>query len=196
MPRMVPEAPLEDTGAGLVPAGEGWFVLNALDYRWGEIAGRRKGLAFEGERYHLFSQVGIRLRILEPGAPMSRYHWETDEEDFLVLDGEALLIVEGQERPLRQWDFVHCPPGAQHLLVGAGERSCVILCVGSRTRHTVLTPEGTLEGAPDWGAYTVDDTAAKYGASVEEETTDAGIAYAGQPDPEPTRYRAGWLPEF
>jgi glyoxylate utilization-related uncharacterized protein len=27
-----------------------------------------------------------------------------------VLYGEALLLVEGQERPLRQWDFVHCPP--------------------------------------------------------------------------------------
>jgi hypothetical protein len=109
---VVREAPIEDTGAGRLPAGEGWFVINARDDRWGEVEGQRKGLAFEGERYHLFRQVGIRLRILEPGAPMSRYHWETDEEDFLVLAGEALLIAEGQERPLRQWDFIHCPPRA------------------------------------------------------------------------------------
>ena len=191
---MIPEAPLEDTGAGLVPAGEGWFVLNACDYRWGEIEGRRKGLAFEGERYHLFPQVGIRLRVLEPGVPMSMYHWETDEEDFLVLAGEAVLIVEGQDRPLRQWDFVHCPPGTQHVLVGGGEEPCTILAVGSRVRHTVLTPEGTLEGAPDWGAYTVDETAARYSACVTEETTDAAVAYAGQPEPRPTRYGDGWLP--
>jgi hypothetical protein len=95
--------------------------------------------------------------VLEPGVPMSMYHWETDQEDFLVLSGEALLIVEGQERPLRQWDFVHCPPGAQHVIVGAGDGPCTILGVGSRVHHTMLTPDGTLEGAPDWGAYTVDE---------------------------------------
>jgi mannose-6-phosphate isomerase-like protein (cupin superfamily) len=191
---VVHEARIEDTGAGLLPAGEGWFVINARDYRWGEVDGQRKGLAFEGERYHLFRQVGIRLRILEPAAPMSRYHWETDEEDFLVLAGEALLVVEGQERPLRQWDFVHCPPRAQHVLVGAGDGPCTIFCVGSRMRHTALTSEGELEGAADWGAYTVDETAARYRASVEEETTDADVAYAGQPEPRLTRYRDGWLP--
>lgn len=191
---MVPEASIEDTGAGLVPAGEGWFVLNARDYPWRDVEGRRKRVAFEGERYDLFRQIGVTLRILEPGVPLSMYHWETDEEDFLVLAGEALLIVEGEERPLRQWDFVHCPPETQHVLVGAGTEPCTILCVGSRVRHTVLTPEGTLEGAPDWGAFTVDETAARYGASVPEETTEADIAYAGQPEPRLTRYRDGWLP--
>src|SRR5688572_26747210 len=55
-----------------------------------------------------FPQVGINLFVLEPGEPMSMYHWEADQEDFLVLSGEALLLIEGEERPLRQWDFVHC----------------------------------------------------------------------------------------
>jgi hypothetical protein len=89
------------------PQGEGWFVNNDRDYRWEEFEGQRKGLAFEGERCHLFPQVGIRLRILEPGLPMSRYHWETDEEDFLVLAGEALLIIEGHRFPDSQRASVH-----------------------------------------------------------------------------------------
>jgi hypothetical protein len=32
---------------------------------------------------------------------MAMYHWEADQEHFLVLSGDALLIVEGEERPLR-----------------------------------------------------------------------------------------------
>ena len=114
---MVPEAPLEQTEAGLRPAGEGWFVLNAREAAWQESAGRGGYCKFEGEPR--FSQLGIQLRALGPGEPMSMYHWEADQEDFLVLSGEALLIIEGEERPLRAWDFVHCPPEAKHTIVGA-----------------------------------------------------------------------------
>ena len=113
------------------------------------------------------------------------YHRATDQEDFLVLTGEALAIVEGQERPLRQWDFVHCPPGTSHVIVGAGERPCVVLAVGARDRST---------GA-DWGAYTVAKAAVRHGAGVDQETTEASEAYARFPRSELTRYRAGWLPE-
>ena len=80
-----------------------------------------------------------------------------------MLDGEALLIIEGQERPLRRWDFVHCPAGTNHTILGAGDAPCVVLAVGSRT--TV--------GTPDWGAYTVDEAAIRHDAGVEEETPDA-----------------------
>jgi uncharacterized cupin superfamily protein len=52
--------------------------------------------------------LGMSIQVLAPGEPNSMYHWEAEQEDFLVLSGEALLIVEGQERPLKQWDFVHC----------------------------------------------------------------------------------------
>src|SRR5688572_17578045 len=111
---MVPEAPLETTDAGLVPAGPGWFVLNAREARWRRREGRGHNLAFTGttdvEAETLFPQLGVALCVLEPGEPIGMYHWETEQEGFLVLYGEALLIVEGQERPLRQWDFVHCPP--------------------------------------------------------------------------------------
>jgi uncharacterized cupin superfamily protein len=102
-----------------------------------------------------------------------------------VLAGEALLIIEGEERPLRQWDFVHCPAGTNHTIVGAGDDSCLVLAVGARDRST----------GPDWGAYTVAEAAIRHGAGVEQETPDPEQAYARFPAREPSRYREGWLPE-
>ena len=189
---MVPEAPLKQTGAGLVAAGEGWFVLNAREARWRHREGRRASLSFDGETD--FPQVGINLIVLAPGEPMAMYHWETDQEDFLLLSGEALLIVEGEERLLRQWDFVHCPAGTNHVIVGAGEARCAVLAIGARENHTVILPDGTMDGAADWGAYTVDEAALRHGAGVEVETNDADVAYARFPEPELTRYRDSWLP--
>ena len=189
---MVPEAPPEQTEHGLVAAGEGWFVLNARAARWRHVETRRASLRFEGETN--FPQVGISLVVLGPGEPMAMYHWETDQEDFLVLSGEALLIVERKERPLRQWDFVHCPAETKHVIIGAGDTPCTILAVGAREHQTTRAADGTLEWAADWGAYSVDEAAIRHGAGVEVETTDEEQAYAGFPDSEPTRYRDGWLP--
>jgi quercetin dioxygenase-like cupin family protein len=187
---MVPEAPLDETEHGLFAAGEGWFVLNMREVRWFDRGlGFEAGIGGEGD----FPQVGIGLSVLEPGDPMAMYHWETDQEDFVVLSGEALLIIEGEERPLRQWDFVHCPPGTQHVIVGAGDAHCVIFAVGARENHTFRGPDGRLHGRADWGSYTVDEAALRHGACVEEETTDAEQAYAWAPKPEPMRYREGWL---
>ena len=180
---MVPEAPLEDTAAGLVPKGDGWFVLNARDAPWRPSEGRGAYCDFEGEPG--FPQIGVHLVSLDPGEPMSMYHWEADQEDFLMLSGEALLIVEGEERPLRQWDFVHCPARAAHVIVGAGAGPCLVLAVGARQDSV----------GPNWGGYSVDETALRHGAGVEEETTDPAVAYARFPPREPAAYREGWLPE-
>ena len=49
MAAMVPEAPLEQTEAGRVPKGDGWFVLNARDARWRPSEGRGAYCVFEGE---------------------------------------------------------------------------------------------------------------------------------------------------
>jgi uncharacterized cupin superfamily protein len=189
---MVPEAPLEQTDAGLVPAGNGWFVLNAREARWRYRKGRAS-VAFTGitedEVEAYFPQVGVNLVVLDPGEPMARYHWEDDQEGFLVLAGKALLIVEGEERPLVQWDFVHCPPGTNHVIVGAGGGPCTVLAVGSREHLSSKVGSA-------WGAYTVDEAALRHGAGVEQETTDADKAYAQVPEAEPTRYRDGWLPDF
>jgi uncharacterized cupin superfamily protein len=190
---MVPEAPLHETGAGLVPGGHGWFVLNARDARWRDWPGLGKGVGFESDR-HDFDQIGFGLVVLEPGEPMSMYHWETDQEDFLVLAGEAIAIVEGQERPLRQWDLVHCPPRASHVIVGAGDGPCTIFAVGARMNHTYRKPDGHLEGREDGGAYSVSEAAIRHGAGVEKETPDAEAAYARFPGYTRTHYSAGWLP--
>jgi uncharacterized cupin superfamily protein len=190
---MVPEAPLEQTDFGLLPAGEGWFVLNARTARWIHRPGQGKYPSLMGKGD--FPQLAMGLNVLAPGEPMAMYHWETDQEDFLVLSGEALLIIEGEERPLRQWDFVHCPPGTKHVIVGAGESLCIVFAVGALEHHTTGTlVDGTLQGAADWGAYTVNEAALRHGAGVEEETTDAEVAYARFPQPEPTRYGDAWLP--
>ncbi len=180
---MIPEAPLEPTEHGLVPAGEGWFVLNAREASWRHVEGRSTVVDFEGALE--FPQLGINLSVLEPGVSFGMYHWEADQEDFLVLAGEALLIVEGEERPLRQWDFVHCPSGTAHMIVGAGEAPCLVLAVGARQT-----------AGPAWGGYTVDETARRHGVSVERDTNDADEAYARFPGREPTRYRDGWLPDY
>ena len=137
---------------------------------------------FEAETY--FPQLGMNLVVLGPGEPIAMYHWETEQEDFLVLSGEALLVVEGEERRLRPWDFVHCPRGTNHTIIGAGDGPCAVLATGSRQHQT----------SGPWGAYTVDEVALRHGAAAEEETQDADVAYARYPKSLPTRYRAGWLP--
>jgi uncharacterized cupin superfamily protein len=178
---VVPEAPLEETEHGLVPAGEGWFVLNARDALWRERGPRGRVTLFEGEPG--FEQVGINLQVLEPGQPMSMYHWENDQEDFLVVAGEALLVIEGEERPLRQWDFVHCPVRTKHVIVGAGGGPCVVVAVGSREHQE-----------EDWGGYSVDDAALRHDAGHDQETSSAEEAYARFPRSSPSRCRDGWLP--
>src|ERR671911_1158698 len=134
----VPEAALERTKTGVVATGEGWFVLNAREARWHRGEGRGARLSFEGETR--FPQVGINLFVLAPGETMGMYHWEADQEDFLVLSGEAVLIIEGEERPLRAWDFVHCPPNTKHVIVGAGSAPCLVIAVGARERDTLGFP--------------------------------------------------------
>jgi len=179
---VVPEAQLESTEHGLVAKGDGWFVLNARDAVWGVSEGRGTYSRFEGEPE--FSQLGVHLVAMEPGEPMSMYHWEADQEDFLVLSGEALLIIEGEERSLRQWDFVHCPPEAKHTIVGAGDSTSLVLAVGARDKSV----------GPNWGGYSVDEAATKHGAGVEQETSDPAEAYARYPARHPERFRDGWLP--
>ncbi|MER3411033.1 MAG: hypothetical protein C4305_00920 [Thermoleophilia bacterium] len=160
---MVPEARLRETSEGLVPEGEGWFVLNARQARWAQPRGLGRSCDLEGDAH--FPQLGFRLVVLEPGQPNCMYHGESDQEDFLVIAGECLLVVEGQERPLRQWDFVHCPRGTRHVFVGAGQERCVIVMVGARTSQGSVV-------------YPVEEAAARHGASVAKETTKPEEAYA------------------
>ena len=183
---VVPESELVSTEHGLVPKGQGWFVLNARETQWWERRGRGALCEFEGAGFEDatdFLQLGINLTVLGPGEPMAMYHRENDQEDFLVLAGEALLIIEGEERSLRKWDFVHCPPGTNHVIIGAGEAPCLVLAVGARD----------LSRGADWGAYTVEEAALRHGAGVEQETTHAAEAYARFGKSKLTRYRESWL---
>lgn len=183
---MVPEADLTPTEAGLVSASVGWFVLNARDARWFDNPGRGHSVPLTGydeyEAETFFPMLGMAIRVMSPGEPTGIYHWETEQEEFLVLSGEAILIVEGEERPLKQWDFVHCPPETKHAFVGVGP--CVLLCASSRQ----FQKDGP------WGFYCSDETAARHNASSPEDTQDGDIADARFPPPRATRYPDGLLP--
>ena len=169
----MPEARLEDSGSGLAPIEDGWFVVNVRDAAWRVSKPWGSDTKFENKEAE-FPQVAINITVLEPGQPNCLYHSESQQEDFLVLSGACKVLVEGDERPLQPWDFVHCPAGTEHVFVGAGDGPCVILMVGARTPDEKLL-------------YPVSELAAKYGASAEETTRDPDQAYAPFEDPQPGR---------
>jgi mannose-6-phosphate isomerase-like protein (cupin superfamily) len=186
---VVPEAELEQTDAGLVVASRGWFVLDVREARWSEKPGQGWALPLTGrdeyEAETLFPMLGMAIRVVRAGEVSTTYHWETEQEDFLVLHGEALLIVEGEERRVRRWDFVHCPPETKHAFVGVGDEPCVLLCASSRQ----FQKDGP------WGFYCFDETAARHDAAPPEDTQDGELAYARFPPPRAARYPGGLLPE-
>jgi uncharacterized cupin superfamily protein len=160
----VPEARLDDSGSGLAPAADGWFVVNVREAEWWASQTFGSGCMFESREFG-FPQLGINISVLEPGEPNCLYHSESLQEAFLVLSGECRLLVEGVERLLGPWDFFHCPAGTEHVFVGADDGPCVILMVGARSDDEQLL-------------YPVSELAAGYGASADEETSDPKQAYA------------------
>ena len=169
----MPEAQLEDSGSGLAPVTDGWFVVNVRHAEWWFSERRGAGCNFESEERRPsveFAQLGINVTVLEPGQSNGLYHSESAQEAFLVLSGECRLLVEGEERRLRPWDFFHSPPWTEHIFVGTGDGPCVIVMAGAR---------GAATRSEEWQArYPVSELAACYGASVEEETFDWRQAYA------------------
>jgi mannose-6-phosphate isomerase-like protein (cupin superfamily) len=185
---MTPPARLQAVDSGLVPATDGWFVVNVDDAAWlaNEAFGDR--CVFEADArvtrgrddldVRRFPDVGLKLAVLQPGRPSGLYHAESRQEGFLVLAGECLLLVDGQERPLRTWDFFHCPAGTEHVFIGAGDGPCVIFMTGGRTPpQTIIYPDSEL--------------ARGYGAAAHAPTSSPPEAYApfphwqlGRPDTE------------
>ena len=181
---MVDEAPLEDVGSGLAPVTSGWFVVNVGEAAW--LTNDRFGArcVFEADKRVLrerpeldvqrFPEVGLTLQVIHPGEPSGLYHAESKQEDFLVLAGECVAIVEGDERALRAWDFLHCPPGTAHCFVGAGTGPCLLLMVGARSGDKKIR-------------YPREEAALRRGAGVETETSDPAEAYALFPHWGPAR---------
>jgi uncharacterized cupin superfamily protein len=169
----VEEARLERRDAGLTAVTDGWFVVNVRDAAWvtNEVLGA--ACIFEGDEAP-FPQLGYTIAVLEPGQSSGRYHREANQEDFLVLAGECLLLIEGEERRLKAWDFIHCPPDTEHGFVGAGKGPCVIFMTGAR------------QGWPDKGiVYPRSELALRHGAGVETTTSKPAEAYAPFPKWQP-----------
>ena len=151
---------------GLLPDGDGWFVVNVADAEAFKTDRLGDAVMFEDRRVRPFPDFGINVHVLQPGQPNANYHREDAQEVFLVLSGECVAIVEDEEQPLRKGDFLYTPPGTAHVLVGAGDGPCAILMAGARKPEKALF-------------YPVSETAARYGASVSEETADEARAYEG-----------------
>jgi uncharacterized cupin superfamily protein len=176
------EARLGEARGGLVPEERGWFVVNATEARWKDTGPFGLYCPFEGKLP--FLQLGINISVLQPGQSLGRYHLEPGhEEDFLVLDGECILVVEEEERRLSRWDFFHCPPGVAHIIVGSGDGPSTVLSVGTR---------GNGRGVSGGIVYRVSEVARRHGVSVEHETTKPAEAYADVPRMRAVRYD-GWL---
>jgi uncharacterized cupin superfamily protein len=145
---------------------DAWFVVDAraAEAHWVERAGFGKRCLLEPDGGR-FEQLGIHLSVIEPGDRSTLYHAEDAQEDFLVLRGSCTAIVEEQERPLKEWDFVHCPPGTRHVFVNQGSEPCVLLMVGARTGGGIH--------------YPVSEVALRHGAGVAVEAHSAQEAYAG-----------------
>ena len=169
----VPEARLEDDGHGRAPAGPGWFVLNLAEARG--LRSPRSGVWTEIEPPERFDAYGIGVHVLWPGQPNALYHEEDNQEDFLVLSGECVLVVEEQERRLRAWDFVHCPAGTRHVFVGAGDGPCAILMAGARRPGAEVL-------------YPASEVAARHGAAAREPTRSPREAYADFPERAAVRF--------
>ncbi len=164
----VHEARSEETPYGRYISSDGWFVLNlsdALAVRNEEKGGAVYPLECSEARFRDF---GANVRVLSPGEPNTLYHAESGQEGFLVLTGACTLIVEEEERPLRQWDYFHCPSDTHHIIVGSGDGPCAILMIGARPEVETLH-------------YPVSELAAKYGASAARETYDPDEAYSDWP---------------
>ena len=172
----MPEAPLTPRQHGKAPEGPGWFVLNAAEASWltGAFGAYTR---FEGDAR--FEQFGLNVGVLQPGEANCYYHGEDEQEDFLVLSGTCLLIVENEERTLRQWDFVHCPQWTEHVFVGAGDSPCALLAVGTRLGGRVVYPDS--------------EVARRHGAGASRQTTDPDEAYAQVPPDEPVAFDPAWL---
>lgn len=167
---MVSEARIVSTDTGLVPEGEGWYVLNAREAQWHHTGDMGTFCTFEGDVR--FAELGIGFHVLWPDQPNGLYHAESTQEDFLVLSGECLLLIEGQERLLRAWDFVHCPPDTEHIFVGAGSGPCVLIMAGARRPGRPIV-------------YPVSEVARRHRAGVDRETTSPQEAYAPYERPQP-----------
>jgi uncharacterized cupin superfamily protein len=187
---MVERAQLEDVGSGVAPVSDGWFVVNAADAAWVRNDAFGARCVFESSprvlaerpdvEPRMFAQVGYTLAVLEPGKPSGLYHAESLQESFLVLSGECLLLVEGEERRLKAWDFVHCPAWTEHVFVGAGDGPCALLAIGGRTGGDVIYPES--------------EVAQRHAAGVEKTTSEPKEAYAKFPNDGPAPFREEWLP--
>jgi uncharacterized cupin superfamily protein len=177
----IPEAPLKRTEHGLVADGEGWYVVNAREAIWGESDEMGVYTRLGESADFRFDRLGFNIGVVWPGQPGCMYHREPNQEGFLIVAGECILFVEGEERLMKRWDYFHCPADTDHVMVATGDEPCVAVAIGSRASRDVVYP-----------AF---EPARRHGGAVETETSDPKEAYAGM-EVRDAAYKEGWLPDL
>src|SRR3954463_8609476 len=163
------EAEIQQTPEGQVPVDGGWFILNLGEMAWETVPGFGIWCDFDGPEHESSTlRVGVHVHVLKPGEANGYYHAEAAQEGFLVLSGECIAIVEGQERRMRRWDYLHSPPGTAHITVGAGAQPCAILMFGSPD------PSRKVE-------WIADEVAAKHGVGVAHTPSGSPDLYGDVP---------------
>lgn len=78
--------------------------------------------------------MGASHVVLAPGGWSSQRHWHDGEDELVVMiDGEAILIDDDGEHPMRAGDVAAFPAGDRngHHLRNDGERPCVFVAIGA-----------------------------------------------------------------
>lgn len=150
--------------------GEGWSILNLAECVW--LDSPQFGCFARLEGTEPFKDLGLNVHVLNEKQPACMYHSENKQEGFLVLFGECRVIVNDEERALKTWDYLHCPAGVEHLLVGGDNGPCALLMVGARGEDATLN-------------YPVNEKARAFGGSADPATTNPKEAYAKVERPVP-----------
>lgn len=162
----------EDGRRGLRPTPGGGFILHVDDAQWLDNGLTARCLLDRQDGVERFEQYGVNVQYLRPGQPNCRYHREFEfDETMLALDGSGVVLVEGEERPVRAGDVIHCPAGTGHVFVASPDHPLVLFLLGTRDANVA-----------EWGEYPADERAATYGASVETTTPQPEVAYVDRPE--------------
>jgi uncharacterized cupin superfamily protein len=112
---------------------------NAEHYHWGEAC----------DGWHLLA--GDDLSVIEermpPGTAEQR-HWHVRARQFFyVLEGEALLELDGTRYPLRRGEGLHVPPGTAHQMQNVSTADVRFLVVSAPKSHGDRAPAKPAEDA-------------------------------------------------
>lgn len=97
---------------------------------------RDTGERFQALRRELgVDSFGVNLIVLQPGQRGRIHAHERQDEVYLVLEGELMLLIKGVEHVLGEDRVVRVGPAVRRQLVNAGAQRLVLLALGGSGSH-------------------------------------------------------------